>query len=115
MSQFMILLYENEASYANASPEVWQQIGAAHARFAQQVPELGGKIIGGNALQPSAAATSIRSGTTASGPFVKTKEALCGYYLIEAKDLSQACAIAKVCPAPHGGVEVRPILEIPGR
>ncbi|HEX7744979.1 MAG TPA: YciI family protein, partial [Micromonosporaceae bacterium] len=44
------------------------------------------------------------------GPFVETKEALGGYYLIEAADLDQALAVGKLCPAPYGGVEVRPIM-----
>jgi hypothetical protein len=43
------------------------------------------------------------------GPFVETKEALGGFYLIEADDLDHALAISKLCPAPYGGVEVRPV------
>jgi hypothetical protein len=43
------------------------------------------------------------------GPFAETKEALGGYYLIEAADLDEALALAKQIPAPFGGVEVRPI------
>jgi hypothetical protein len=71
-------------------------------------------VSGGNALAPSGAATSIRrdsSGelTVTDGPFVETKEALGGYYLIEAADLDQAIGIAKQVPARFGGVEVRPI------
>ncbi len=42
------------------------------------------------------------------GPFAETKEALGGYYLIEAADLDEALALAKQVPAPFGGVEVRP-------
>jgi hypothetical protein len=48
------------------------------------------------------------------GPFAETKEALGGYYLIEARDLDQALDIAKLCPAPYGGVEVRPIMDTSG-
>jgi hypothetical protein len=33
-----------------------------------------------------------------------------GYYLIEAADLDQALAVAKLVPTPFGGVEVRPIM-----
>jgi hypothetical protein len=58
--------------------------------------------------------TSIRADVVTDGPFVDTKEALGGYYLIEAVDLDQALAVAKLCPAPHGGVEVRPILDTGG-
>ena len=58
--------------------------------------------------------TSIRRNddgtqTVTDGPFAETKEALGGYYLIEAKDLDEAIAIAKDVPTPFGGVEVRPI------
>jgi hypothetical protein len=45
---------------------------------------------------------------------VETKEALGGYYLIEAADLDQALAISKLCPARFGGVEVRPIWDLSG-
>ena len=86
----------------------------AHGRFSEQVVELGGKIVGGEALQPTATATSIRGDVVTDGPFAETKEALGGYYLIEAADLDQALAIAKVCPAPYGGVEVRPIMDTSG-
>jgi hypothetical protein len=44
------------------------------------------------------------------GPFVETKEALGGYYLIEARDLDHALEIAKLTPAQFGGVEVRPVM-----
>ena len=43
------------------------------------------------------------------GPFAETKEALGGFYLVDAADLDEALAIAKEVPAPFGGVEVRPI------
>jgi hypothetical protein len=110
MAQYLILIYEDETGYQTASPEVFQQTMEAHNRFAQQVGELGGKMLGGNALQPTATATTIRGDVVTDGPFVETKEALGGYYLIEARDLDQALAIGKLCPAPFGGVEVRPIM-----
>jgi hypothetical protein len=110
MAQYLILIYESEEGYATASPEVFQEVMEAHNRFAQQVGELGGQLLGGNALQPTTTATTIRSDIVTDGPFVETKEALGGYYLVEAKDLDQALAIGKLCPAPFGGVEVRPIM-----
>ena len=82
----------------------------AHNRFAQQVGEKGGKLVGGNALQPTGTATTIRGDVVTDGPFAETKEALGGYYLIEAADLDEAIAIAKQPrpvrrrrgPADHG-------------
>jgi hypothetical protein len=114
MAEYLILIYEDEDGYANGGPEVWQAAGAAHSRFAEQVGEKGGKMLGGNALQPTGTATSIRSDVVTDGPFAETKEALGGYYLIEAHDLDHALEIAKLCPAPFGGVEVRPIMDMSG-
>ena len=114
MTQYAILIYENEGSYADASPEVWQTAMEAHGRFAGQVGEHGGKLLGGNALQPITTATSIRGDVVTDGPFAETKEALGGFYLIEARDLDHALEIAKLCPAPYGGVEVRPVMDTSG-
>jgi hypothetical protein len=72
------------------------------------------KLRGGNALHPTSSATSLRRDASGKllvtdGAFAETKEALGGYYLIEAADLDEAIAIAGQVPAPFGGVEVRPI------
>jgi hypothetical protein len=75
----------------------------------------GPSIRGGHGLQPTGTATTIRrdasgTATVTDGPFAETKEALGGYYLIEAPDLDAAIAIAKEVPARFGGVEVRPVM-----
>ena len=101
MAQYMILIYESEAGYATAGPDTWQTAMEAHGRFAEQVVAQGGKILGGDALQPTATATSIRGDVVTDGPFVETKEV-------------HALAIGKLCPAPYGGVEVRPIMDTSG-
>src|SRR5690349_8500855 len=110
MAQYLILIYEDEAAWATATPADMEAAMVAHGRFAEQVVEQGGKLLGGEALQPTSTATSIRGDVVTDGPFAETKEALGGYYLIEANDLDQALAIGKLCPAGRGGVEVRPIM-----
>ena len=110
MAESLILIFEDENAYATAAPEVFQQVMEAHGRFAEQVPQMGGKIVEGRALQPTATATTIRGDVVTDGPFVETKEAIGGYYLVEARDLDHALEIGKLCPARFGGVEVRPIM-----
>jgi len=110
MAEYMILICEDEGAYATATPDVFQHVMEAHNRFAGQVTEKGGKIVEGRALQPTSTATSIRGDVVTDGPFIETKEAVGGYYLIEARDLDHALDIAKLCPARFGGVEVRPIM-----
>ena len=116
MAQYLLLIYENEAGYENPSPELWNQMMRDHGAFAQAVVEQGGKILGGDALQPTTTATSVRGVSSGDhmvtdGPFVETKEALGGFYMVEAADLDQAIAFAKLCPAPFGGIEVRPVMD----
>jgi hypothetical protein len=110
MAEYLILIYEDENSYATATPDVFQEVMEAHNRFAQQVGEKGGKLVAGNALQPTSTATTIRSDVVTDGPFVETKEALGGYYLVEAADLDEAIELAKQVPVLKGGLEVRPIM-----
>jgi hypothetical protein len=114
MSQYLILIYANEAEWAGATPEENAQLHKEHEEFGQRH---GAVLVGGNALHPSATATSIRPQpdggfTVTDGAFAETKEALGGYYLVEAADLDQAVAIAKEVPVRFGGVEVRPVWDL---
>ena len=118
MTQYLYLIYGNEADQANATPEDWAMMMKAHGEFSEQVAKLGGTIVGGEALQNTSTATTVRgqlagSTTVTDGPFAESKEALGGYYVIEAKDLDQAISFAKILPTT-GGVEVRPIEDTSG-
>jgi hypothetical protein len=111
MSEYLVLIYEDEAGWANGGPAAEQGM-ADHTSFGEKYADV---LKGGKALQPTSTATTIRkdssgSVTVTDGPFVETKEVLGGYYLIEAADLDQAIEVAKQVPAPFGGVEVRPIM-----
>ncbi len=74
-------------------------------------------VTGGAQLQPATSATTIRvqdgSPLTTDGPFLETKEALGGYYLLEVDDLDAAIELAARVPAARmgGAVEVRPLVE----
>ena len=112
MAQYLFLIYESEAAYATAEPEVYGEIMTEHQNFQKELEARGAKLVSGEALQSTATATSLRAGgaTVTDGPFVETKEALGGYYLVECEDLDQALAIGKMVPARFGGVEVRPVM-----
>jgi hypothetical protein len=111
MAEYLVLIYGDEASWDKVDPETVGQVMGEHQAFMERNTSA---LRGGNALQQTTTATSLRrdaSGelTVTDGAFAETKEALGGYYLIEAKDLDEALAIAKQVPAQFGGVEVRPI------
>lgn len=109
--QYMLLIYGDEAAWEAATAEERAEEYGRHRRFAQAVAELGGKIVGGDELDSTSTATTLRGGVVTDGPFIDTKEALGGYYIIEADDLDQMISIAKSCPAQTGGVEIRPIVD----
>lgn len=74
-------------------------------------------ITGGGQLEDASTATTVRvedgRTLTTDGPFPETKEALGGYYLLEADDLDQAIEMASRIPAARmgGAVEVRPLVQ----
>jgi len=114
MAQYIILIYGDESAYASYTPEQFGASMQAHHAFTENVVQQGGKILSGEALELTHSATSVRGDVVTDGPFVETKEALGGYYVVEATDLDHALALAKLCPAPDGGVEVRPIMDTSG-
>lgn len=114
MAQYAILIYEDETSRAAAGQEAFDQTLEEHAAFAEEHASV---LRGGGWLQPTGTATSVRkdpSGGSAvtDGAFAETKEALGGYYVVEAADLDEAVAVAKQVPARFGGVEVRPVMVL---
>lgn len=112
MAKYLILIYEDEAPYAAADQALIGSVMEAHNAF---MAANKAAIVSGNALQPQGTATTVRRSEAGDpvitdGPFAETKEALGGYYVIEASDLDEAIRIAEQCPARFGGVEVRPVM-----
>ena len=113
----MLLIYVNEAEGSRRSDAEQTQMHREYMALTQDLVRTG-KNKGGNALEQTAAASTVRvrSGKTmvTDGPFAETKEQLGGYYLVEAKDLDEALSIAARIPgAKFGSIEVRPVMRIP--
>jgi hypothetical protein len=111
--KYMLLIYGDE----NALSE--SERVACYKESSQLVDKLAanGQFVATAPLHPTAAATSVRmrggKRLVTDGPFAETHEQLGGYYIVEAKDLDEAIAIAGQIPgAKWGTVEVRPILDI---
>jgi hypothetical protein len=108
MAQYAVMIFERETpgGVADIPPEVMEAHGALPGRIA----DAGGKTIAGLALEQTGTATTIRDGVITDGPFVESKEALAGVFVIEARDLDHALALARMTPIMDGGVEVRPLI-----
>ena len=92
-----------------------QQMMQEYGAYTEMIQQRGA-FLGGEALQPSSTATTlrVRDGklTATDGPFAESKEQLGGYYLLECKDLDDAVEVAgKIPGARYGSIEVRPIME----
>ena len=111
--QYLLMIYQNEVEYAKMDAAAGQKVLEEYGAFTQGIIQ-SGNFKAGDRLQPIATATTVRvrdgKTLTTDGPFAETREQLGGYYLIEAKDLDAALAIAARIPtARTGSIEVRPI------
>ena len=114
--EYLLLIYENEKVWETMPQAEQGAIFGEYMAFTEDIKKKG-SYKGGNQLQPTTTATTVRvkGGKTLAtdGPFAETKEQLGGYYLVEAKDLDEAIAIAGRVPAAKtGSIEVRPIQKM---
>jgi hypothetical protein len=116
--QYAVLIYDEgtaDPTTVNNDPEEWQRTMGEYNAYTAMLREQGA-YKGGEALEPVSTATTIRirDGETVmtDGPFAETKEALGGFYLVEAADLDEALKLAAACPgARYGSIEVRPVVD----
>jgi len=111
--QYLLMIYQNEAEYAKLDAATAQKMMEEYGAFTQGIVQ-SGNFKAGDRLRPTTTATTVRVRDgkilTTDGPFAETREQLGGYYLIEAKDLDAALAIAAKIPSARiGSIEVRPI------
>jgi len=116
MAKYMILIYGDAAQWDAMSAEQQEAYRAGHAAFRSAA---GPAILGGEELELAPMATTLRTDsgggvTTTDGPFLETKEALGGYYVLKAADLDEVITLAANLPEahdPHCGLEIRPIVD----
>jgi hypothetical protein len=117
--KYMLLIYNEEKAWAGFTEAQRQGFMGEFMKFTQQI-QSAGQWLSSSQLQPTSAATSVRvregKRLVTDGPFAETREQLGGYYLIEAKNLDEAIAIAARIPSVTAGtVEVRPLVERPAQ
>ncbi len=115
--KYLLLIYENEAVSSGLSEAEQGKIFQEYMDYTARIRK-NGNYVAGEALQPVATATTVRvkngKTLTTDGPFAETREQLGGFYMVEAKNLDEAIALASGIPAVRtGSIEVRPILPTP--
>lgn len=111
--EFILLIYHQEKSWVSLSEESRAAIYKEYRDLSQNLSQ-GSKLRAGGEFEPTSTAVTVRvrgSGReTTVGPFEQTREQLAGFFLIEAKDLSEAIDVAAQVPTARDGcVEVRPL------
>ena len=113
--QYLCLIYEDEKEWQKLPPAESTKLVGEFSAYTDSIKK-SGNYVGGNALQPTQTATTVRvrqgKVATTDGPFAETKEQLGGYYLLKARDLNEAIQLAARIPGARlGSVEVRPVME----
>jgi len=114
--KFMFVIYHDE-NVLDAMPEKERQALVDSAiEYAEEIRR-SGHYLASDALQRTQTARTVRiragKASTTVGPFVETEEQLGGFFVIEAKDMDEACAVAaRFPPARVGVIEIRPVQEL---
>ena len=113
--KYMLLVYMDEHAMTD------EERARCYVESAQLTRHLhaNGQYVSASPLHPVTTATSVRvrqgKRNVTDGPFAETREQLGGFYIIDAKDLDEAIAIAeKIPPAKYGTIEIRPVMELAG-
>ncbi len=111
--QYLLLIYSSESESAKMDEAAMNTLLGEYHEFTQSIIQAG-HYKGGERLRPVSTASTVRvrGGKTvvSDGPFAETREQLGGFYLVEAKNLDEANAIAARIPSSkYGSIEVRPI------
>jgi hypothetical protein len=111
--KFLALIYGEEGGWDSLPDEERSRVYERYAAFAREGREAG-VVLGGDELDSTSNATTVRvrEGQTSvtDGPYAEAKEALGGYFILEAASMDEALDwAARIPAAEHGAVEVRPI------
>lgn len=111
--KYVCMIYLDEARMQALPEPEMDALNAAHHRFDDTLVERG-QMIAAGALAPASATTCVRvrkgKVSLVDGPFAETKEQVAGIFLVEARNLDEAIAIAAEIPSAElGTVEVRPM------
>ena len=114
--KFLFMIFHDEAILDALPKKEMQTLVDSALDYDEEIRKSGHYIVS-NALQRAQTARTIkvRNGktTVTDGPFAETKEQIGGFFLIEAKDMDEACAVAaRFPPARIGTIEVRPVQEL---
>jgi hypothetical protein len=116
--KFLLIVHHDEEAFEKIEKETRQALLADSIELAHQL-HAAGQYVHASPLHPAGTAVivKVREGKplVTDGPFIETREQIAGYFLIDARSLSEAVGVAVRVPGARiGTVEVRPLIEITG-
>ena len=107
--KYALFLYDDERSWTGMTDAEREAVLGEHGAYVDALIAAG-VMQGGEPLETSDQAHTLRAGAVQDGPYADTREQLGGFYVIEADSLDAAVEWARKCPtAQTGVVEVRPV------
>ncbi len=117
MTEYVILLPGDEASWAAADEAARAATYERHGLFSRTLEERGHTITGGAELAHSGTARTLRTvGGAVSitdGPYAETVEQLTGFYLVRSDDLDDLADVCRILADDDGAIEIRACLPAP--
>lgn len=116
--KFLLIVHHDEEAFEKIEKETRQALLAESIELTHQL-HAAGQYVHASPLHPAGTAVivKVREGKplVTDGPFIETREQIAGYFLIDARNLSEAIDIAARVPGARiGTVEIRPLIEITG-
>jgi hypothetical protein len=115
MAKYVLLLGGADLDKRGGNTELAPQLFEHFSSWLGSLRERGQYIQSHKLRDRTGARLTVRGGQVVEGPFIESKEAVGGVFLIEASSLEEAIAIARTCPTlslQNGFVEVRVVEEV---
>jgi hypothetical protein len=114
--KYMCLMILDETKYGAFSAADLQKLDDGAIEYTEML-QSGGHYVGASALGPTQSAVTVRvqngKAVVTDGPFAETAEQVGGFFMVDARDLNEAIALASKMPCAYlGGIEIRPVREM---
>ncbi len=111
MSQYLLLLHDVPMEFNKLSPDQMQAVIQKYQAWSARMRE-SGRLLDGKKLKDDGGRLLCRQGDelVVDGPFSEAKEAVGGFFLIEAANYDEAVSVCRGCPhLEYGSIEIREI------